>query len=219
MRRLVAALGVGAAALACAPKVAADAGSQWNFVVRLDGKRIGRHRFAVDRHADGTATVTSDAQFEVRFLGWTAYRYVHRSRERWSAGCLAALDATTDDDGRVTRVRAARTGAGLAVDAKDARGDEVAAETVPGCAMSFAYWNPALRSQRHLVDPGTGRLVDVRFTPLPPERIETNTGAVEAPGWRIAGLPNPIDIRWEGDEWVGLDTVVAGGRHLTYRLR
>ncbi len=219
MRLAAAALALTTAALAVAPACRAAAATQWNFVVRLDGKPIGTHRFVVDRHADGTATVTSDARFEVRFLGWTAYRYVHTARERWRSGCLTALDATTDDDGRVTRVRAARTSAGLAVDAKDARGDDVAAETVPGCAMSFAYWNPALRTQRQLLDPGTGRMVDVRFTPLPPERGETPEGAVEAPGGRVDGLPNAIDVRWEGDEWVGLDTVVAGGRHLTYRLR
>jgi hypothetical protein len=219
LRRLAAALAAAGAVGFFAPACHADARTQWDFVVRLDGERIGTHRFVVSRHADGTATVASDAHFEVRVLGWTAYRYVHRSRESWAHGCLAALDAKTDDDGRVTRVRAARTGAGLTVDAKDAEGDETAAETVPGCAMSFAYWNAALRTQRQLLDPGTGRLVDVRITPLAPERVETDRGPVDAGGWRIAGLPNAIDVRWHGGEWVGLDTAVAGGRLLTYRLR
>lgn len=216
--RLAAALAVIGAAVACAPACHAQDRTEWNFTVRLDGERIGTHRFTLVHQPDGTATVTSDARFEVRFLGWTAYRYVHHSRERWSGGCLAALQARTDDDGRVTQVRATRTAAGLEVDAAGAQGPPALAETVPGCAMSFAYWNPALRSRRQLLDPGTGRLVDVRITPLEPARIETGLGPVPAQGWRIAGLPHAIDIRWSGNQWVALDTVVGGGRHLTYRL-
>ncbi|HEY8050091.1 MAG TPA: DUF6134 family protein [Ramlibacter sp.] len=219
MRRLIAALFLAGAADVAVSACDAEARTQWNFIVRLDGERIGTHRFVVEKRGDGTETVQSDAHFVLRFLGWTAYRYEHHSRETWSGGCLAALDARTDDDGRVTQVRAIRADGGLAIDAIDAKGRHARTETLPGCAMSFAYWNTALRSQQQLLDPGTGRIVDVRITPLEPLRIDTDHGAANARGWRIAGPPNAIDIRWAGDEWVGLDTVVGHGRHLTYRLK
>ena len=199
MFRFLAAVVLTAASAAIASPCRAEPRSEWNFVVRLDGQRIGTHRFVVERQAGGAAQVASDAHFAVRLLGWTAYRYDHHARERWSGSCLARLDATTDDDGHVARVH----------ESFDAG----------RCVMSFAYWNAALRSQRQLLDPGTGRLVDVTITPLAPAPVETGDGMVNAPGWRIAGLPNPIEIRWDDDGWVALDTTVSGGRHLTYRLQ
>lgn len=193
----------------------AEPRTTWDFVVRLDGRPIGTHRFALDRDGQGVSALSSTASFEVKLLGWTAYRYDHRNRERWSGNCLAAIDASTDDDGKRTRVQGERGGAGFTVRINGAP----EAEPLPACVMSFAYWNQALSTQRQLLDPGTGRLVPVDITPLPRTSIETDRGAVEATGWRIAGLPFPIDVWWSAGDWVGLDTTVQGGRRLTYRLR
>jgi len=38
-------------------------------------------------------------------------------------------------------------------------------------------------------------------------------------GLRIGGLAQPIDVWYDGNRWVGLDTIVSGGRRLSYRLR
>jgi hypothetical protein len=43
--------------------------------------------------------------------------------------------------------------------------------------------------------------------------------SVVARGWRIVGLARPIDVWYEGEQWVGLDTAVAGDRRLAYRLQ
>lgn len=182
--------------------------------MRLDGRTIGTHRFVLERDAQGVAAVASDASFEVKLLGWSAYRYEHHSRERWRDGCLAALDAHTDD-GKREHVRGERGGSEFTVQA-DGTKQTVA---LAGCVMSFAYWNPALRTQRQLLDPGTGRFVTVDLSPLARTTIDTDKGAVQATGWRIEGLPFPIDVWWSGDDWVGLDAAVQGGRRLSYRLR
>lgn len=195
LRSLVLSCGVAAVV----PAHAAPARSEWDFIVRLDGRPIGAHRFVVDRDGSGRSTVESDARFRVRVLGWTAYRYDHHARERWSGDCLDDLDARTNDDGRVTTVHET-------------------AVSAHGCLMSFAYWSASLPAQGRLLDPATGRIVHVRIEPLPPAPVETGHGPVDARGWRIVGLRHPIDIRWDGDEWVALDTVVDG-RRLTYRLR
>ena len=192
----------------------AQAPLERNFIVRLDDQPIGVHRFAVIPHAAGGLEVTSEARFDVKFLGWTAYRYRHQARERWSGDCLASLQASTDDDGRVRDVRAFRSASGLHVEASDAAG-----ATLPeACAMTFAYWNRRLPEQRRLLDPATGRMVAVQVQPLPASTIATDRGSVSALGWRIAGLPNAIDVWWSADQWVGLDTVVKG-RRLSYRLQ
>jgi hypothetical protein len=218
MRPLAAALAM-LGALAVAPASRAQAAQEWDFIVRLDGKPVGTHRFTLARDGAASRTLTSAARFDVKLLGWTAYRYRHEARERWRGDCLAALDATTDDDGRVTQVRARRGEDGFAVEVSPPTNEAPAAAPPAGCVMSFAYWNTAFTSQHRLLDPGTGRLVPVQVQTLPPAQIETAHGPVAARGWRIAGLPHPIDVWYDGDEWAGLDTVVQGGRRLTYRLR
>ena len=91
--------------------------------------------------------------------------------------------------------------------------------TLPGCVMSFAYWNRALAGQRLLLDPGTGRFEAV--TMGSPPALPPDLSSFEEPlrGLRIAGLAQPIDVWYAGDRWIGLDTTVAGGRRLSYRLQ
>ena len=197
----------------------AQPATEWDFIVRLDGRPVGTHRFTLARQGGGARLLTSAARFEVKLLGWTAYRYRHQARERWQGDCLASLDASTDDDGRVTQVRGRRGEEGFSIDVSAPGTEEAAPAPQPGCVMSFAYWNTAFTTQRRLLDPGTGRLVPVQVQPLPSTQVETARGLVSARGWRIAGLPNPIDVWYDGDEWAGLDTVVQGGRKLSYRLR
>lgn len=199
---------------AAQPATAADV-REWNFTVSLDGKPIGTHRFEL-RSGGGIRTVESDARFDVRVLGWTAYRYRHRASERWNGDCLASIAARTDDDGRLSEVRGRQGPEGFVIDSSPPAPAAPAVE----CVMSFAYWNrAALAAQQRLLDPGTGRIEPVEVAPLPPTSIEVNGRAVAARGVRISGLRHPIDVWYASGEWIGLDTIVEHGRHLSYRLQ
>ena len=210
---------LGAALVAAAPDGRASTRSDWDFVVRLDGQEIGTHRFSVEPAPAGEVSVTSEARFAVKLRGWTAYRYQHVARERWRGNCLAALEASTDDGGKVIQVQGRRTPDGFRVEVADARRPDASASSGENCLMSFAYWNAALFSQRKLLDPGSGRLESVRIRPVQATELAGAPGGSAARGWRIEGLPAPIDVWYEGDQWVGLDTVVGGSRRLSYRLR
>ena len=211
MRRLLAVL---LAAVVPAGAPAQDAGDRrWDFVARLDGKPIGQHRFTLHVDAEGGAgaplrrTLSSDAEFAVKVLGFTVYRYRHHAIEHWAGDCLAAVSAQTDDNGTRTTVHAEARGDGMVVTASPAAPD-AASRTTTGCLASFAYWNPAaLRSRPRLLNDQTGELTAVSVTPI-------------AGGLRIVGAPHPLEVWYspEGD-WTGLDSVVDGGRRLTYRLR
>jgi len=208
---IVAAAGAWSALAAAAGAPPADA-SQWTFRVLLDGTPIGEHRFSATPSADGLErTLLSEATFAVRWLGVTLYRYQHRAVERWRGDCLVTLAADTDDNGQRTRVTAALRGDLFEVSAP-------APQNARGCVMSFAYWNPALRSQQRLLNSQTGRIEPVRITPIGAATLDLGERAVDATGWRIAGLPQPIDVWYspQGD-WIGLDTRVDGGRLLSYR--
>lgn len=201
--------------LVAATPVAANASSEreWNFSVSLNGKPIGEHRFTVAATPDGRR-VTSDASFAVKIIGITAYRYRHQAQERWRGDCLASLEATTDDDGKPSRVSAQASADGLAV--VTATGTQ----PLPACTMSFAYWNPAIRTQTQLLNAQTGLLQPVQIQRMEAAAVDVRGRETAATRWRINGPASPVDVWYGADgEWVGLDSSVAGGRTLSYRLK
>ena len=194
--------------------------AEWRFAALLEGSPIGTHRFVLRAagNDDAVREVESTARFEVKLLGFVAYRYEHRARERWRGDCMESIVAHTNDNGIVTDLLGRRTASGLAVDVRRAGGDPSRASEVTGCPMTFAYWNPNFASQRRLLDPATGRLENVTITSLPPATLEARGQNLQAHGLRIAGLTRPIDVRYVGSEWIGLDTTVEGGRRFSYRV-
>lgn len=184
----------------------------WDFVVRLDGKPIGTHRFVVEETGDARQVV-STARFDVKLLGLTVFRYRHDANERWRANCVRELRSRTDDDGKPVRVEWRFDPAEPA--------DEI-------CMMSYAYWHPALVQQRRLLNPQTGEIDAVRIERLPDAALTVGGRDVDASRWRISTTPpNPsatpqVLTLWRNradDRWIGLDAGVRGGRVLTYRLQ
>lgn len=201
-------------AIASAPAAAAGAAEEgdWTFRVFLDDKPIGEHRFQV-RTLAGQTRVSSDARFDVSFLGITAYRYRHQASESWRGGCLFQLTASTDDDGTTSQVRWQSPGDRVAIDIA------AGAEAVDGCLMSFAYWHPALRAQKRLLNAQTGQVEAVQVVRLPETRVQVRGGTMTAVGLRVSGATRPVDVWYSADgDWIGLDAVVGGGRRLSYRL-
>jgi len=191
---------------------AADGTRVYAFKAFLDDKPIGEHRFTVV--TDGNdRRVTSEADFAVKFIGITAYHYHHHAQELWSGDCLAALASSTDDDGKAASVKLVKNG--------DV--DEIATgagtKTESGCLMTYAYWNPAMREQRRLLNPQTGKVDAVTVSRMADGHVTVDGKDVAATDWRITGGESPVDV-WisaQGD-WVGLDSMVSNGRHrLTYR--
>jgi hypothetical protein len=184
-----------------------------DFEVTLDDKPIGAHRFTLGGTAQAR-TVRSEAAFAVKLLGLTVYRYRHEASEQWRGDCLAGLQAETDDDGKTGKVVAQSAGAALEV------AGPAGVLQLPACVMSFAYWHPTMRTQTQLLNAQTGRYEAVRV-----QRIGGGTVAVRgqpqaAERWRIEGPEHPLDVWYTpAGDWVGLDSTVAGGRQLRYRLR
>jgi len=208
MRRLAAFL------LACAGVAAQAAETRtYAFQALLDDKPIGEHRFTVVTEG-ATRKVTSEADFTVKFLGITAYHYHHHAEEQWSGECLAGLVSSTDDDGKQASVRLVKTGDANEIATNAGR------KTEPGCLMTYAYWNPAMREQKRLLNPQTGNVDAVKVERVEGGHVTVGGKDVAAADWRITGGESPIDV-WISDagEWVGLDSMVSNGRHkLTYRL-
>ncbi len=209
------------ALLALAPAhAAAPATGEWNFVAALNDKPIGNHRFSVTGSGE-TRRLVGEANFEVKFIGISAYRYEHTVVEKWRGNCLVDLASKTDDDGKVTRVRAQSEGAaGSGDDALLVSIDNAAGAALQGCVMSFAYWNPAIQTQTRLFNAQTGKVEKVQVARAGSGEIDVRGKATPAMRWRITGATNPIDVWYsETGEWIGLDSLVDGGRKLSYRLK
>jgi hypothetical protein len=212
---LIAGLIFGTAAVAAhAADDAARASTRvYAFKAFLDDKPIGEHRFAVATEG-GHRKVTSAADFAVKFIGITAYHYHHHADEQWAGDCLSGLDSRTDDDGKPASVRLVKTG-----DANEIT-THAGKKTEPGCLMTYAYWNPAMRDQKRLLNPQTGQVDSVKVEKVGGGNIPVAGKDVAATDWRISGGESPIDVWISGQgDWVGLDSLVSNGRHkLTYRL-
>ena len=191
---------------------AADGTRVYAFKAFLDDKPIGEHRFTVVTEGNDRQ-VTSEADFAVKFIGITAYHYHHHAQERWSGDCLAGLESSTDDDGKPASVKLVKNGD------VDEITTSAGKKAESGCLMTYAYWNPAMRGQKRLLDPQTGKVDAVTVARVADGHVTLDGKDVAATDWRITGGESPVDV-WisEQGDWVGLDSVVSNGRHkLTYR--
>lgn len=202
-----------AAWLSAVPLAVAATDATYDFQVLLDGKPIGEHRFIVGGPPE-SRTVLSEARFAVKVLGLTVYRYTHRAEEQWRGNCLRSLVANTNDDGTASRVNAEAVGEVLKVATAEGT------QSIDGCVMSFAYWNPAVRQQSRLLNAQTGRHEAVQVSRVVSGTVDGRGQPVAAVRWRIDGPAQPLDVWYtaQGD-WVGLDSTVGGGRKLSYRLK
>ncbi len=190
----------------------ASTGGDWNFRVTLDGREIGSHRYTLEPGGQG-AVLRSRADFDVRFLFVTAYRYDHEAVERWQDGCLRSLDSRTDSNGEIVSVNAVAGTGGLAVVRPEGR------DVHPGCIRSFAYWDRQLLESDRLLNSQTGELVPVQVTPHGQERVRVRGDARVASRYRISGPNLQIDVWYADGDWVGLEALTGGGRRLRYELQ
>jgi hypothetical protein len=202
--------------LGCGAALGAEP-QHWDFAVFLDQREIGSHRFTLTPAADDAMTLTSRATFRVRILGITAYRYDHDDTEQWSGHCLRGIASRTTSGGKTFQVDGTSTAAGLAV-TRIVDGIHTDA-THAGCVSSFAYWDgQLLLQQKQLLNSQTGELLAVQIAPLEPGTIERGGRKVAVKRYRIVATATDITLGYEeaGGDWLSLESVVEGGRHLRY---
>ena len=182
------------------------------FDVFLDGKKIGYHRFEIDG-SESDAAVRSEASFDVKFLFITAFKYRHVATESWTGGCLKAIEASTDSNGKQLQLFGERIETGFVVD----NGAEEA--QLPECVMTFAYWNPEFLEQARLLNPQTGEYLDVNVTELGDDVVEIGGRQVSARSVRLTARKMDITLWYSSDEqWLALESVAKGGRIIRYEL-
>ena len=209
---MLAVLACVASSASVVPATAPETAREWRFRVWLDDQEVGWHRYLVRERGNATE-VESRAQFDVRFLFLNAYRYRHEARERWRGACLDELESRTVTNGAVEQVEALADDEALVV----ARPSGEA--RLPGCVMSFAYWDPRILEADRLLNSQTGEWLPVRIEARGAERRHRRRArrrrrTPPAVGARPADRPL---VR--GRHWVALEASLPGGRTLRYELR
>ena len=185
---------------------------EWNFRVFLDDQEIGFHNFELTVE-DGTQRVTTEAEFRVRFLFFTAYRYEHENRETWEGDCLKQIESRTDDNGRRFAVRGLRQQDRFALDVSNA------SVGLPDCIKTFAYWNPTILEETTLLNSQTGELLPVNVELVAEEMLDVRGEQMPATRYRLEANDLELDIWYSDDlEWLALESTVEGGRKLRYEL-
>lgn len=191
---------------------ASDATQEWDFTVFLDDSPIGHHHFRLSDE-DGEQQIETEADFSVRFLFFTAYRYEHANRETWSGNCLQQLESQTDANGRKFRVTADRDAGALRIDSSEGDAE------LDGCVRTFAYWNPDILDDDELLNAQTGELLTVDIRPVATETVMVRGEETEATRYRLLARDMKLDIWYAaGNRWVALESTIKGGRKLRYEL-
>lgn len=125
-----------------------------NFAVTRNGEEIGNTTVRLQRKGGQTVAETA-TRVQVRFGHITVYRYEQRQTEHWVDGRLAALDAVTDDNGSVHKVRAYKNGDKLSVDA-NGRISEVDPAVIPA-----NLWNASLTRTTIALNTKDGSVIPV----------------------------------------------------------
>jgi hypothetical protein len=208
----IAALAGVASSASALPAATPATAREWHFRVLLDDREVGWHRYLVRERGDLTE-VESRAQFDVRFLFLNAYRYRHEAHERWHGACLDELESRTVTNGAVEQVeaRAAAQAFLVARPSGEAR--------LPGCVMSFAYWDPRILEADRLLNSQTGEWLPVHIEARGNERVTVAGRDVPAARHRLSAPDLQIDLWYADGRWVALEAPLPGGRTLRYELR
>ena len=192
----------------------ATARTEYLFDVSYNDRPIGSHRFTVIREGE-QEQVRSEADFEVKVLFMSVFRYRHVANERSASGCLTNLESETDDNGTPFAVGIESMGEALRVTQRQPKAEET---TLPvACATTFSYWDLERLQRAALVNAQNGKLTPTRLTDLG----ATSLDGEEARHYRLepAGM-DPITL-WYGDDdqrWLALETRRGDGV-LRYRLQ
>ena len=186
--------------------------ADWRFEVLLNDKPIGFHSFSLTGQGE-RQTLTTEAQFDVKFLFIDAFRYRHDNTEIWGNGCLDSINATTDSNGDFLSVRGQRFENSFRLEGEPA-------EPLPGdCIQTFAYWNPDILDSSQLLNSQTGELEEVTVTRESLDVVNINGKSVEAIRYRLQAKSGAITLWYSNDEsrrWLALEAPAKGGRTLRY---
>ena len=202
-----------AASIPVSTALAATEASDWRFEVLLDDKEIGYHEFRLSD--DGRRQVLeTEASFDVKLLFITAFRYRHQNTEIWNDGCLASIEAATNNNGDLLEVSGQQLNDAFRVTRQSGQ------ETLEDCVQTFAYWNPEILKSERLLNSQTGEYEQVSVVLEGEDQVLVNDMPVDALRYRLIAEAGDIKLWYSNDEarrWLALEAPAKGGRKIRYK--
>ncbi|MHA7900994.1 MAG: DUF6134 family protein [Henriciella sp.] len=186
-----------------APWIASD-GAVIDFTVLRKGKPFGTHKLSFERADDGRLVVTTDVDLQVKFGPITAFRYRLDSVEEWVDGQLAALNGTSNNDGRKGEVSAEAEGQELIVESTKFDG------TLPATIIPSSHWNRLQVYQDRMLSTETGEVLDIEVERIGEDTVKVNGQDVETTHYRLKS-DLTVDLWYDTQSrWVKLAFEVRG---------
>ena len=176
----------------------------FNFKIFINDKEAGSHSFRLQQQGENLL-VSSRMDLEFKVFKVRQVKYNHRADEVWQGGCLVSLKSETRKQDKPAYVNASLDSTGLVVV------NEKGAETIEGCARSFAYWNPALLNADYLLNSESGKYLPVEISRrvVQPGNITHMT---------IAGPKADIRLQYDSaGNWLSLESDLQFGNVIRYQ--
>jgi hypothetical protein len=206
-------------------------GSSLSFAAFRNGQAIGHHSLTFQRNG-AELTVSTTIDLAVKFLGITAYRYMHRAQEVWRGDTLLGLVAQTYDDGKKYAIKVRREGTELTVERNaptdvPATADLTSGPTSDGSAIAMlpaqllpsTHWNVRQIRQSALLNTQTGVQARIQVATLGRETIRAAKGSIDATRYRYTG--DLIMDQWFDDagRWVKTSFTASDASTIEYVLQ
>jgi hypothetical protein len=163
----------------------------------VDGKQAGSYQMTVQQNANGTETMSAQADVKVTVAFVTAYSYSYRGTESWKDGRLLRLDSTANDNGKRYALTATAEGNGLRVNANGQQ------RLTRADVWTTTYWRqPDPRFINHgvpLLDADTGKDILGKLEYLDNKAITVAGQSVPCAHYRVSG-PVQVDLWYDGQE-------------------
>lgn len=187
-------------------------GNTLSFDVYRNGDLVGYQNVTFSRRNDELA-VDIDFKLTIKALYITFYEMTYRSDSLWRNDELVALDARTDQNGKVTTVKAKAEGGKLEVDGPNGKA------SAPLGIYPTDHWNAGVIDSTRLVNTINGHINHVRLVKQGEDKVETERGPVEATHYKYTGeIQNDVWYDAEG-RWVQMKFKGGDGSTIEFRCR
>lgn len=187
-------------------------GSSLEFDVIRNDTAVGTHR--IDFRRDGDDVIV-ETRFDLTLTVLTLpiYRFLYTSVERWRGDALVSLDATTDDDGTVSRTVVSAEENGLVIDGPSGQ------ISAPKGTYPTTHWNNHVIGADRVINTITGALNAVTITDEGVDTVDTAAGPLAARHYAYRG-DLTTDV-WYDDagRWVKMRFAGKDGTMITYRCK
>lgn len=184
-------------------------GNELVFRVLRDGEEVGFHR-VVFRSEGDSLIAESEFSLEVKVLFFTAYRYRYTSTDVWRHGCLVSVDATVDENGDQTSVRANKANQRLTITGPSG------VETADAGIFPTNHWHAGVVDTERVLNTITGKVADVRIIDDGVDWVMVNGETYPARRYHYTGdLRNTVWYDGDG-RWVKMRFTAKDGSTIEY---